>query len=120
MSLINLIRSKLFEGKTLMVILGSGGHTGEILMMIKKLDLYKFNKILFISSHNDYNSEKKAKEILNLDKKEQKHVQFAKVFRSRNVGQSYLTSIFTTIFSTVHSFYILMISRPNLVNFLQN
>jgi beta-1,4-N-acetylglucosaminyltransferase len=116
MALLNLIRSKLFEGKALMIILGSGGHTGEILMMLKNLDLEKFNKIVFVSSHNDNNSEKKAKEVLNLDVKEQKHVQFVKIYRSRNVGQSYLSSIFSTILSTIDSFYILMITRPNLVS----
>lgn len=117
-SLLNLIRSKFFEGKTIMVILGSGGHTGEILMMLKKLDLDKFNKIFFVSSHNDTNSEKKAKETLNFDEKEQKHVQFLKIYRSRNVGQSYITSVFTTILSLIHSFYILITTRPNLVNYL--
>lgn len=115
MSILNIIRAKIYEGKSIMIILGSGGHTGEILLMLKKLDLDKFNKILFVSSHNDKNSENKAKEILAFDKKEHKHIYFFKVYRSRNVGQSYITSIITTIISLLHSFYILLITRPNLV-----
>jgi len=98
-----------------MIILGSGGHTGEILMMLKKLNFDKFNKIFFVSSHNDKNSETKAKEMLAFDEKHDKHVQFFKVYRSRNVGQSYLTSILTTFISLMHSFYLMMITRPNLV-----
>lgn len=115
MSLLNIFRVKIYEGKSIMIILGSGGHTGEILLILKKLDLYKFNKVFFVSSHNDKNSENKAKEMLALDEKENKHIYFLRVYRSRNVGQSYITSIITTIISLLHSFYILLITRPNLV-----
>jgi len=121
MSCFNLLRSKIIEGKSLMIILGSGGHTGEILIMLKKLELEKFSRIFFVSSHNDKNSENKAKEYLALNEKENKNIKFLRVYRSRNVGQSYLTSILTTIISIINSFYLLLITRPNLVkNYLLN
>ena len=97
-----------------MIILGSGGHTGEILLMLKKLDLKLFSDVYFLHAHNDNTSKIKVGEILDL--KDCDNYKFVTVYRSRNVGQSFKSSIFTTIISLFHSLYILLITRPNLVN----
>jgi beta-1,4-N-acetylglucosaminyltransferase len=103
-----------------MIVLGSGGHTGELLIMLSKLELDKFSKIFFVSSHNDVRSEGKAKEVLNLNKsKIQKNkkinIKFHKIYRSRNVGQSFFTSIFTTLYSMFQSTLLILKARPNLI-----
>ncbi len=117
MTSLNIFRIKFFDKKAIMIVLGSGGHTGELLMMLKKLDLNKFSNIYFISSHNDIRSEGKALEVLNLKNGNMilENVHFMKIYRSRNVGQSFFSSIFTTIYAFFHSVYIILYSRPNLI-----
>lgn len=110
---INILRRK-YCGKSIMIVLGSGGHTGELLLMIKKLDLNKFNKIFFVYSHNDTSSANKIKESIDVDKHKEK-IEYHTIYRSRNVGQSFKSSIITTIISFLHSIIIICKTRPNLV-----
>ena len=113
---LKLIRKYLFNSKkSIMIILGSGGHTGEILLMIQKLDFNKFSECYFVSSHNDKNSENKAKESIQIDKYKNTKFHFLKIYRARNVGQSFISSIPTTIYALFQSFFILIKYRPNMV-----
>ena len=108
---IYIIKSK----KSIMIILGSGGHTGEILLMIQKLDFNKFSSCYFVSSHNDKNSENKAKESIPIDKYKNTKFIFLKIYRSRNVGQSFIASIPTTLYALLQSFFMLAKYRPSMV-----
>ena len=113
---LKLIRTYVFKSKkSIMIILGSGGHTGEILLMIQKLDFNKFSSCYFVSSHNDKNSENKAKESIPIDKYKNTKFIFLKIYRSRNVGQSFISSIPTTLYALFQSFFILIKYRPNMV-----
>ena len=113
---LKLIRIYLFKSKkSIMIILGSGGHTGEILLMIQKLDFNKFSSCYFVSSHNDKNSENKAKESIQIDKYKNTKFCFLKIYRARNVGQSFISSIPTTLYALFQSFFILIKYRPNMV-----
>lgn len=125
-----ILRKLLFSKslKSIMIILGSGGHTGEMLIMIKKLDFSKFSNVYFLTSSGDIGS--KNRTLLNLDvfKNSKKlddntyiynntNIKFENIIRSRNVGQSYVTSVFTTILSIFHSLYIILKCKiPNLVS----
>lgn len=110
---INFIR-KLNRSKTIMIVLGSGGHTGELLIMIKKLDLKKFSKIFFVYSHNDTSSANKIKENINVDFYKDK-IETIQIYRSRNVGQSFKSSILTTLISFIHSAFIIAKTRPSMI-----
>ena len=113
---IKLFRIYAFKSKkSIMIILGSGGHTGEILLMIKKLDFNKFSSCYFVSAHNDKNSENKAKETIQIDNFKNTKFYFLKIYRARNVGQSFISSIPTTIYALFQSFLILIKNRPNMV-----
>ena len=113
---LKLIRTYVFKSKkSIMIILGSGGHTGEILLMIQKLDFNKFSSCYLVSSHNDKNSENKAKESIPIDKFKNTKFIFLKIYRSRNVGQSFISSIPTTLYALFQSFFILIKYRPNMV-----
>ena len=101
--------------KSIMIILGSGGHTGEILLMLKKLDYNKFSSCYLVSSHNDKNSENKAKESIDMNNFKNTKFIFLKIYRARNVGQSFISSIPTTIYSLFQSLFILLKTRPNMV-----
>ncbi|NCP98587.1 hypothetical protein GW820_06965 [archaeon] len=104
--------------KSIMIVLGSGGHTAELLIMLKKLNLNKFEQIIFVYSHNDLSSLKKINETLDIPTNVKDKLIYQQIYRSRNVGQSYFSSIFTTIFAFIHSCYIIFFNRPNLVNLL--
>ena len=113
---LKLIRIYLFKSKkSIMIILGSGGHTGEILLMIQKLDFNKFSSCFFLSSHNDKNSENKVKESIPIEKYKNTKFYFLKIYRARNVGQSFISSIPTTLYALFQSFFILIKYRPNMV-----
>ena len=113
---LKLLRNYLFKSKkSIMIILGSGGHTGELLLMIKKLDFNKFSSCYFLSAHNDKNSENKAKETIQINNYKNTKFHFLKIYRARNVGQSFISSIPTTIYALFQSFIILIKNRPNMV-----
>lgn len=112
---LKLIRKSLYKNKTIFIILGSGGHTGELLLMLKKLDFSKFSDCYFVSAHSDKNSDSKAKETFDLNKFTNTKFHFIKIYRSRSIGQKALSSIFTTIVSLFHSFFILLKYRPSIV-----
>ena len=67
----------------LMVVLGSGGHTAEMLYMLEDVDLTKFTRRSYIISSGDSLSTIKVKEFE--DKKERDMTQFSS--RAANAGQ---------------------------------
>ncbi|KAL7716987.1 UDP-N-acetylglucosamine transferase subunit ALG14 [Entamoeba marina] len=81
--------------KTICVVLGSGGHTSEMLHCITPIDTYNNDYIKqfeFIIAESDAISSQK---ISRLQSKKNVHT----IPRSRSVGQSYFTSIFTTLYA---------------------
>lgn len=73
-----------------LVVLGSGGHTNEMLRIYSRLEMIKKLNVIFIKGNEDTLSEGKLR--ANIKK-------VVSIPRPRMVGQSYLTSIFTTIYS---------------------
>jgi len=101
-----------------MIVLGSGGHTGEMLIETKKLDLKKFSSVIYVHSHNDDNSRQKIlNKIIGEDPSLNKRILLQQIFRSRNIGQSFKSSIITTLLAFFHSLYIILKFRPNIVSF---
>eukprot|EP00761_Pharyngomonas_kirbyi_P005023 gb/GECH01005028.1/.p1 GENE.gb/GECH01005028.1/~~gb/GECH01005028.1/.p1 ORF type:complete len:180 (+),score=10.50 gb/GECH01005028.1/:1-540(+) len=96
---------------TAIIVLGSGGHTGEMLRLSSQLDI---NKYIF---HYIYAaSDKRSIISLNSHDKlaEQPH-KIHSIPRSREVYQSYFTSIFTTLYALLVSIYIVLRINPDLV-----
>lgn len=74
-----------------LVVLGSGGHTAEMLRLIADFDLHRFHCI-FVVGDSDNISEAKACDLLKAHKSLQGHlvtdlVQFVSIARCREVGQ---------------------------------
>lgn len=120
---IKIFRQQLTKEKNIMIVLGSGGHTGEMLILINKLNFKKFNKITFVYSIGDISSRKKVFEKFNIPITDSNiidsnntTIEFKEVFRSRQVGQSFKSSIFTTIKAMIHSVFIVLQTRPNMVS----
>ncbi|XP_055844753.1 UDP-N-acetylglucosamine transferase subunit ALG14 homolog [Episyrphus balteatus] len=95
------------------VVLGSGGHTAEMCEIIKSLfdNLPRAPDCYFIVAKTDDTSRKKVEETLDLKTKPH----FVEIPRSRHVNQSYLTSIFTTLWALLYCFYILLRDKPKMV-----
>lgn len=98
-----------------MIIIGSGGHTAEMLKMIQKIDYNRYQPRVYAMASNDITSEMKiiSHELaLGRNKKE---YSVMKVPRCRNVGQPYITSVFTTLYSTFVSIPKMIQAKPELI-----
>lgn len=94
-----------------MIILGSGGHTTEMLTIIDALDKTKhYNPRYFVYANSDTSSLVRTKQ-----KYHSSQDIYLSIPRSRQVGQSYVTSIFTTIWSFVYSSFVVLMYQPELV-----
>ncbi|EGC33342.1 hypothetical protein DICPUDRAFT_88818 [Dictyostelium purpureum] len=91
-----------------MVVLGSGGHTTEMFYLLKNVDRSRFNPFVYVLADNDKRSEDKIFiEESNYRKNDDKE--------SRNVGQSYIHSIFTTLIALFYSMLLIFKERPDVL-----
>ena len=97
-----------------MVVFGSGGHTTEMLHMLStSLKIEKYGTVCFVVGHSDKWSMTKLESFLGAEKLSQ--VELIKLFRAREVKQSYLTSVYTTLIGLLHSVKIIFKYRPDLI-----
>jgi len=104
-----------------MLIFGSGGHTSEMLMLMKDFNFHDYETIYFLKASSDVTTQQKVEAyrkqgVLNLDSEK---VIWIDIPRSREVKQSYLTSVLTTLFSIYYSYIILTFKLKN-VDLLSN
>jgi len=116
-------KSDTLKTKKLMVVFGSGGHTTEMLLMLTKGNSFRFDKykeVQFVIGKSDTWSFTKIKDFLsrgNIDvEKDVPNLRVIKLFRSREVKQSYITSIATTLYALLHSFLVVAANRPDIVS----
>lgn len=97
----------------LMVLLGSGGHTGEMLRLLKDLNLRAYSERIWVHYPEDYISKVKA---LEFDKHfgGQGKCRSREVKRARRVGQSWITTVFTSISSLLNC-WSLVWEKPDVV-----
>ena len=105
-------KAKLIE-KRLMVVFGSGGHTTEMLHMLKSLDPAKYGQVCFIVAQTDTWSLTKLNSFLS--ESQLKHVRIEKLYRAREVKQSYVTSVATTLLGLLDSARVIVRFRPDLI-----
>ncbi|KAK4057827.1 UDP-N-acetylglucosamine transferase subunit [Microbotryomycetes sp. JL221] len=89
-------RKKRDERSKLAIVLGSGGHTAEMLRLIQALDWQRYSSRVWIIQTTDKSSLTKAIEF------ESQHIhsgqfEIIKIPRARTVHQNYPTSILTTL-----------------------
>jgi beta-1,4-N-acetylglucosaminyltransferase len=95
--------------KTL-VVLGSGGHTTEMLQLLSALDPSLYTPLLYVVADTDDTSERRFKAFGG----RQPDGVFT-IPRSREVGQSYLSSVGSTLYSFLFSFWLVLQVRPNVL-----
>jgi beta-1,4-N-acetylglucosaminyltransferase len=99
-------RPSSLSDKSIMIIFGSGGHTTEMLLMLESLNLSAYRHVHLIIARSDTWSltkitehfKKSMKHPVDLSKLDSKsNISIWRVFRAREVKQSYITSVFTTL-----------------------
>ena len=110
------------EGKTLRLctVIGSGGHTMEMTSFLKQLNPDLFNDRFYIVAETDKLGVDKVmeaeKELHSKKINENKDFfEVIKIPRSREVGQSYFSSIFTTLWATFLSIKEVWRIKPDVV-----
>ncbi|GFP91278.1 UDP-n-acetylglucosamine transferase subunit alg14 homolog [Phtheirospermum japonicum] len=102
-----------------LIVLGSGGHTAEMLNLLAVMQMERFKPRYYIAAATDNMSLQKARvlEDLLMDKGvesvETSH--FTQIYRSREVGQSYLTSVGTTLIALTHALWLMIKIRPHVI-----
>ena len=99
--------------KCLMVVFGSGGHTTEMLHMLQGLEVGKYGRVCFVVGHSDSWTPTKLQSFL--PETQLKRVTHVRLFRAREVKQSYLTSILTTLVGLLDSVKVILQHRPDLI-----
>lgn len=97
---------------SLLVVLGSGGHTGEMLSLTKSLDVSHYSKITLVHASSDALSASRAKQHFgkNIDK-----VTCVPVTRARSVHQSWISSIRTSLICLFQCLQIVHSTQPDLI-----
>ncbi|KAL6431739.1 hypothetical protein ACFW04_007339 [Cataglyphis niger] len=94
-----------------MIILGSGGHTAEMLRIVKHLNFENYTPRVYVRAWTDKLSAEKVRELEDGNE----DYKIVEAYRSREVRQSYLTSIWTTLFATLNCLPILWRENPELI-----
>lgn len=93
-----------------MFIFGSGGHTAEMCQLLKSLDPVKtFAKVHFVIARNDKLS------LQRITSWPGNNVSVHLISRSRSVGQSWFTSLFTFAISAIESVSLIIRTQPHLI-----
>eukprot|EP00298_Acanthocystis_sp_HF-20_P024908 c36176_g1_i1.p1 GENE.c36176_g1_i1~~c36176_g1_i1.p1 ORF type:complete len:205 (+),score=67.90 c36176_g1_i1:109-723(+) len=96
----------------ILVVLGSGGHTTEMLGLVNGIfkNIQKKINFTFVIASSDQTSLPKLR-----SRNEFSDSPVLKLPRSREVHQSYFTSIFTTLNATLFAFKICFSENPNII-----
>ena len=107
--------------KSLMLVFGSGGHTTELLLMLENLNVAGFAHVHILVAQTDTWSMTKIKThcLKNFkhpfDIENTPNVTVWRVKRAREVKQSYVTSVLTTLIALAHSALIVARTRVDLI-----
>lgn len=97
------------------IVLGSGGHTTEMLVLLSALDKTKFRPRTYIAADTDLLSVSKAKALEDETALRTGDATFLTIPRAREVGQSWLSSLWTAAKSSWASWIILKRVDPCVV-----
>lgn len=100
-----------------LIVLGSGGHTAEMLNLLAALQKDRFYPRYYIAAASDNMSLQKARsfESSSDDEMEKDKAEYMQIYRSREVGQSYITSVGTTLVAIAHALWLMIKIRPQVI-----
>ncbi|KAL3270963.1 hypothetical protein HHI36_021466 [Cryptolaemus montrouzieri] len=99
----------------ILICIGSGGHTTEMLQLIKNINFAKYKPRYYTMAKTDKTSHDK---VVNFEKAKEgisSNYTIIEVPRSREVHQSYITSVITTLYSTLYSLPIVLGIMPDVI-----
>lgn len=97
-----------------MVVLGSGGHTTEMITLLSGMELKNYTPRTYVVANSDTMSVEKMQAFETNSGKSSAHCVHL-IPRARQVKQSYLTSIFSTLYATLHTLPLVFRTRPDLL-----
>ncbi|RIA85823.1 Glycosyltransferase Family 1 protein [Glomus cerebriforme] len=100
------------------IVLGSGGHTMEMLQLVEGLDFQKiYRPRIYVIANNDHLSLKKVEEFENRKSGDNiiKHHKVRLIPRSRQVGQSWLTTPFSVFKALISCLNLIFGDSPDLI-----
>lgn len=103
------------NGKKAMILLGSGGHTGEMIRLLESVDMSKFSHRVWVATSGDSRSFSKAQLYEQSLKQSDKSYSFQEIPRARKVGQSWLTTIISSMLCLNSCFHLMIRECPDLV-----
>ncbi len=98
--------------KTL-VVLGSGGHTAEMLRLITDFDFGRYTPLTLVTAATDTTSRAKAER--ELPREALATARWAEIPRAREVGQSFLSSVPSTLHALWACVHLIWTASPDLV-----
>ena len=98
--------------KTL-VVLGSGGHTAEMLRLIKDFDFDRYGPLTLVTAATDTTSRAKAER--ELPREALATARWAAIPRAREVGQSFGSSVPSTLKALFACVHLIWTASPDLV-----
>ncbi|XP_074290016.1 uncharacterized protein LOC141616777 isoform X2 [Silene latifolia] len=116
------LRSTCMKPRSTLIVLGSGGHTAEMLNLLSVLQKDRFMPRYYVAAATDNMSLQKAQTFeSSSNNAETGNAQYMQIYRSREVGQSYITSVLTTLIAIVHAVWLMIKIRPQVyLQFLCN
>lgn len=96
-----------------MIVIGSGGHTSEMLKIVQHLNRDRFSYRIYVMADSDTTSHAKIMSAESFTSK--KHYDIFEIPRSRKVHQSYITSVWTTLYSAVFALRVVFLQKPDLI-----
>lgn len=93
------------------IILGSGGHTAEMIRILKYLSFENYSPRIYVHADTDVMSIEKVKDL----EKNNTDYKIKQIHRSREIHQPYYKSVYSTIHATLQSIPILWRECPDLL-----
>lgn len=100
-----------------MIVMGSGGHTAEMLQIVERMDFVKYTPRQYILAEADKTSVVKVidVEVRHESELTKRDYEIVTITRSRHVQQNYLSSMFTTLTAIANSVPVVLRTRPDLI-----
>ena len=96
-----------------LVVLGSGGHTAEMLRLITDFDFGRYTPLTLVTAATDTTSRAKAER--ELPREALATARWAEIPRAREVGQSFVTSVPSTLHALWACVDLIWTAAPDLV-----
>ncbi|KAJ9153213.1 hypothetical protein P3X46_026678 [Hevea brasiliensis] len=113
------LHSKSQKPMSTLIVLGSGGHTAEMINVLSALQKDRFMPRVYVAAATDNMSLQKASvledSLVDMNGGKVVSAKFMQIYRSREVGQSYITSIGTTLIAIAHALWLMIKIRPQVI-----